>query len=477
MKRQAKAIVLAAAWMLAADRAGAQIPLTGSADRRPQTGIAEVRPLAEQYIDTRNGLSLADAIARAIDREPTLRAARAEIDVARGMRIQAGLRPNPTLSFERREEPAGTDNQTMMQVQWPLDLFRRPARVATADREVEATERSVDDRIRMLVADVRLRYGQAASAIREMTVAGDLATSMRSAFELLGRRVEEGAAPPLDRDIMDVELRRIESDRLLAAGRAAAAMFELRRAIGMSADTPLMLRDTLEALAPRPVPDAADQATAAAGVPVTPVSDIATDVAVHLAVDVAMVRQRADVREAEARVNVAESRLARARSESRFDVSLFGSYSRMDQGFSQMGFNANGGLDRVHGVFHYVSAGAMVTVPLGNRNQGGIAAARAEHVGAGARFDAVQLAAQAELAAAEAQDTQSRRALALIEGSVRLARQNLDVVRQTYALGRATVSDVLVEQRRYLDVERAYTETLKAAYEARTALQRARGDR
>jgi cobalt-zinc-cadmium efflux system outer membrane protein len=150
---------------------------------------------------------------------------------------------------------------------------------------------------------------------------------------------------------------------------------------------------------------------------------------------------------------------------------------RMDQGFPQMGFDEGGGLARVRGVFHYVSAGAMVTVPITNRNQGEVARAQAERVSATARLEAVQLAAQTELAAAEAQDLQTRRALAWVEGGVRLARQNLDVVQQTYELGRTTVADVLAEQRRYLDIERAYTETLKAAYEARTALQRARGDR
>ena len=39
-----------------------------------------------------------------------------------------------------------------------------------------------------------------------------------------------------------------------------------------------------------------------------------------------------------------------------------------------------------------------------------------------------------------------------------------------------TVFDVLAERRRYLDVERAYTEALRAAYEARTALNRALGE-
>jgi outer membrane protein TolC len=57
-----------------------------------------------------------------------------------------------------------------------------------------------------------------------------------------------------------------------------------------------------------------------------------------------------------------------------------------------------------------------------------------------------------------------------------LARQNLSVVRQSYELGRTTIFEVLAEQKRYLDLERAYTETLRAAYEARTALNRAVGE-
>ena len=62
-------------------------------------------------------------------------------------------------------------------------------------------------------------------------------------------------------------------------------------------------------------------------------------------------------------------------------------------------------------------------------------------------------------------------------GGVRtLARQNLNVVRQTFDLGRATVFDVLTEQRRYLEIEQAYTTTLREAWEARAALKRALGE-
>jgi outer membrane protein TolC len=74
-------------------------------------------------------------------------------------------------------------------------------------------------------------------------------------------------------------------------------------------------------------------------------------------------------------------------------------------------------------------------------------------------------------------DEHARRAVAIYTSEARaLARQNLTVVAQTYELGRATVFDVLTEQRRYLEVERAFTNALWEAYQARQALRRALGE-
>jgi outer membrane protein TolC len=124
-----------------------------------------------------------------------------------------------------------------------------------------------------------------------------------------------------------------------------------------------------------------------------------------------------------------------------------------------------------------VAAGAAVTVPLRDRNQGSVAAAHAQRAGASAQLEAARLTAQAEVAAARVRDEHARQAVAVYTSDTRaLARQNLNVVSQTYELGRATVFDVLTEQRRYLDVERAFTTALREAYEARQALRRALGD-
>ena len=90
--------------------------------------------------------------------------------------------------------------------------------------------------------------------------------------------------------------------------------------------------------------------------------------------------------------------------------------------------------------------------------------------------DATRLSARAELGAARSLDPSAHEAARLFGGDAQtLARQNLEVVSQSYGLGRVTVFDVLAEQRRFLEIQRAYTDALRAAFDARTALLRALG--
>jgi cobalt-zinc-cadmium efflux system outer membrane protein len=412
------------------------------------TAVAQT---AQSFVDPTNGISLEQAIARALAQEPSIRAARTTVDVARGVREQAGLRRNISTSAEYRGEPSGTDNQTMVSVEWPLDLFRREGRVGVAEREVAAAELSVADRERLLAADVRARFGDALVALRDLAVLDELTDVSRQQHELLRSRVDEGASPPLERDLVDVELRRLNADRTLQLGRVERAMFELKRVMGASPDATIRLRDTLEDLVNRE----------SSAVPAPPEAG----------------EQRTDVREAAARVAVAEAKIDRAERDGRFDVSIFGGYTRMDAGFPQFGVSPAGTPERVHGLFHYVTGGATVMLPLLNRNQGEVTAARAERAGAVALQEAAALSAKTEIAAARAVDQRAREAVLSFAGDgLQLARRNLSIVRQSYELGRTTIFEVVAEQKRYLDFERAYTETLSAAYEARTALNRALGE-
>ena len=405
--------------------------------------------LRSKYVDPASGLDLQEAIRRALEQEPDLRSARTDVDVARGMRLQADLRPNPMLSFTQQEEPSGPDRQTRIEFSWPLDLYRKAGRVGVAEREIDAARFVVADRERLLAAEVRMKYGDVAAAVRELTVLDDLFTAASKQHALVAARVEQGSTPPLERNMLRVEVQRLESERLRQSGVVEGALIDLKRALGMTPVVPLKIRDDLEQLVRQ---DAA-----------LPETSVLNQV-------------RPDVEAAQARVRVADAQIDRAQREGRVDVNLFGTYMRMDSGFPLRAFG-DAGLEPIRGVFHYVAAGAAVTIPLRDGNQGTVAAARALRAGASAQLEASQLAAEAEVAAARVRDEHARQALAVFTSDIRaLARQNLIVLRQTYELGRATVADVLAEERRYLDVERAFTSALREAYEARQALKRALGD-
>jgi outer membrane protein, heavy metal efflux system len=406
---------------------------------------------ASPLLDRVGGLGLNEAIALAREREPSLQAARADVDVARGQRRQGELRPNPSLTFENRQEPGGTDHLVSVGVEWPLDLFRRRGRVLTGDREIAVAESLAADRERTLVADVVLHYGRAVAAVREAQVAADLAATVEAHATAMRTRAEAGAAPRLEADLLRVEARRLQAQRDLAEGRAERAVLALKPLLGMAAAERLTLRESLEAL----VAVHAQPTPAAAG----------------------GVRTRGDVRAAIQRELVAEAQVDQARRDGRFDVSLFGSYMRMDAGFPQLGLSSTGAPERVRGRFTYVSAGAVVMLPLLDRQQGRVAAAQAERVAADGRRRATELAAASELAGAMARVETGQRALsAYADGTREVARRNLEVVRQTFDLGRATVFDVLAEQRRYVEFEQGYTAALLEAWEAYAEVRRAMGD-
>jgi cobalt-zinc-cadmium efflux system outer membrane protein len=426
------------------------------------TGSAAAQAGAEsttsRFVDPVNGLSLEQAIARALEQEPSLRSTREQINVAQGTRLQAGLRPNPSVSFEQRAEPGGTDRLTTASIEWPLDLYRRTGRVAVADLELTDAKLAAADRQRLLVADVRTRYGEVLAGVRELALFDQMVTAAQQQLELLRGRVTEGAAPPIDRNVLDVEVRRLRAARLVRLGRVEAAIVTLKTLLGLRPDATLSVRETLDSVVQRERESAAFPAAVSASPPPD---------------------NRPDVRQAALRVDLADAKADRAARGGRFDVSLYASYMHMDSGFPQRGLGPMGEFERVRGQFNYIAGGATVSLPLFNRNQGDVASAKAERASATAALDASRLNAEAEIAVARLQYERAREALGVYaddtEDTRMLARQNLTVVGQSYELGRVTVFDVLAEQRRYLDVEMAYADALRTVYEAKTALDLALG--
>lgn len=421
---------------------------TGSMALLAQSG----RPL-DRIVDPLAGLTIEQTVAAALDKLPALRAARAAVAAAQARRTQAGLRPNPSVSAGWREEIGGMDRMNELSVTVPLDLFRRGARVALAESGIAVADAEARRAILAAELEVRSRYAAVLAATRRAEVASELESTAQRTYQLLAARVEEGAAPPLDRDLARVEFERMAARARAAWADAEGAILDLGRSMGLVAAGNLRVRGSLEAL----IADT-DVVGLAAGEPA------------------ARIDARPDVQAADARIREREAGINRARSEGRWDLSMAAGYARMRSGFPFTAFDGGGRLRGIEATFHNVSLGAMVMVPLFNRNQGAVSEAIAERSLAEAEAAAARLTAASELARASialraALDVAERYRASILPQSVR----NMETVTERYELGRGTLFDVLQARQQLLQVQDEYTEALRRAYDAYVAALGARG--
>src|SRR5262245_84897 len=405
------------------------------------TAVAQAQPGAEITVD--------ELVARALMDSPDLRAARADIEAAAGRLQQAALRPNPMLELGG-QRALSSDNNVTIGLSVPLDLNgRKEGRVGVAERQQQMKRAHVRDRERRLAADVRMKAGELLAAQRSLAVTDDLLGVNRDGLRLVQNRVREGATPSLEENLMLVEVNRLDAMRQMLASRVDIASLQLKALAGMAPEAPLAVRGDLTSAVPPPAAEeAARQALAS----------------------------RPDLAAARADAAMGAAKIRKERAEGRWDASVNVGYQRQDMGFDLNGITNTGGTRPIQNVFHYFGAGVSIMLPVRNRKQGDGAAAAAEaQVGEG-RLQFAELTVRQEVASALAQYEAARRSLEIYERGVRdVAVRNLSVVRQTYALGRGSLLDVIGEQRRYIDIENGYTDVLRQVYDARVEIDRVTG--
>lgn len=402
-----------------------------------------------RYFDPTNGMTADQAVTYALSHNAELLAARSEVEAARALVRQAALRPNPSVEFEQKEQLGGSDNTSIVAGMWPLELGgRRSTRVLVAQKELEVKERLLADRERLLAAEVRNKFGAALAEILKLGFSEDLINTTDRGFRLVAAKVKEGQTAPLEENMLLVEVNRIRSVRETNEGKVEVALLELRNLAGMKPEEPLRLKGDFDHL-------------------------LSTLPTVAMATEEAL-RTRPDIQAARANEELASARIDQARANGRLDASLTGKYERMDFSFPQQGLNMAGQVVPIQGVFHSVSAGLRLDIPVRNKNQGVIAAAIAENDAAKRRREFAELTVRNEVASAFARYQRAARASEIYRVGVReQASSNLDVIRQTYELGSKTLLDYIAEQRRFIDLETGYIDALLETYLARIEIQRA----
>jgi outer membrane protein, heavy metal efflux system len=204
---------------------------------------------------TPSSLSLSDAMARAVEANRTLLAARTAraIDAA-GIQA-AGQRPNPEVGFEAaRETPHWAFTGTI-----PLELSgKRQRRIDVANATLAVTEAETARITADVRADVRRAYFQAVGAIRRVAIAEELTAIAVRARDTAQDRFQTGAAPRLEALQASLALALGQNEVAAARGDLNAARADLNALLAYPLDASPALADPLEA-GQLPTPEAAVQ--------------------------------------------------------------------------------------------------------------------------------------------------------------------------------------------------------------------------
>src|SRR5260370_23139096 len=215
------------------------VALVGSLSLAVQEAHARA---GSDFLDLQGGVTETELVTRAFASNPSLLAQRQQIAMAKGDVTQARIRQNPSLTLGGLKEVNGGDNAINVKGSPPLELFgRRARRTEVAENKEEATQQGVADHERLLTGEVRMRFGQALAARRDLTFVEQLLQVNRDFLRLMEDLAREGAFPPLDTDEIRVEANRVETLRIDYQAKAEVALFALKETVGVDPEEPIRL--------------------------------------------------------------------------------------------------------------------------------------------------------------------------------------------------------------------------------------------
>ena len=287
-------------------------------------------------------LTLDAALSRAQTQSPLVTAAEASVKAAEGRARQAGLMPNPEAGLQS-ENFAGSGPygrfgaaETTVTISQRLELGgKRRTRAVAANAEVDAARIGFTIAKADLTQEVRVRYAEALAAQDRLVLARETATRAEGLSKVAGALVEAGREPPLRALRAEAASREAAAAVIAAEAEALAARRALVTLWGDAGETIELVRGQDPAAPPQTTIDPSETL---------------------------------DVRQARADLETARAVIDRERAAGRPDLTVQAGVRR----FEQTGDSA-------------MIVGFTAPIPISNRNQGTVAAARADATAAEAR--------------------------------------------------------------------------------------------
>jgi cobalt-zinc-cadmium efflux system outer membrane protein len=184
-------------------------------------------------------LTLTGALQRALEANPRLTAAERDIAMAGGRKLQAGVLPNPEISFEA-DNVFGTGPyrgtgaaEYTLQLSQLIELGgKRVARVAAGSAELEAY-RWQREAVRLeILSDTAIAYFSVLAAQRRIAIYDQHIGALQRLTPFLQKRVEAGASPPSEVARAQIAADLVRAERERARATLAIARLELTTLMG-----------------------------------------------------------------------------------------------------------------------------------------------------------------------------------------------------------------------------------------------------
>ncbi|MFJ2546901.1 TolC family protein [Pseudomonas sp. NPDC087612] len=377
-------------------------------------------------------LTLESALQTARDNNPELAAARWGIDIAEGERRQAGVLPNPQLSWEVEDTRKGSQTTTVGVSQLFELGGKRGARLDVAGRDAELAALELERQRNVLRAEVIAAFQAAAQAQEGLQLAEQSLRLSERALQVVQGRVRAGSASPVEATRAQVQLSEVRLEQGRAEQALTVAYQQLAAVTGAARVQFSRVDGGLQAN-----------------------NDIPSRT---LLLD--RLEQTADLRLARLQIDQREAALGLARSQRIPDltVSVGSQYSETDR-------------ERINVV------GLSVPIPLFDRNQGNVLAAARRADQARDQRNGAELRLRSEVVQALAQWSTAASEVQTFDRSILpSAQQALDAATRGFERGKFAFLDVLDAQRTLVAARLQYLQAQAQSSEARVRLERIFGD-
>lgn len=377
-------------------------------------------------------LTLERALQSAFAHNPNLAAAQWEIGVAEGDRQQAGLIPNPQVSWEAEDTRRRSRTTTLMLSQ-PLELGgKRGARIEVAERAQDAASIELERRRNELRADVFQAFYNSTIAQQRLLLTEQSLQLAERGLRVAQGRINAGKAAPVEAMRAQVQLSQVRLELRRAERDQATAYQQLAQVTGAPQATFTRVEEPTTAL-----PAIASPQTLLDRLPTT-----------------------AELRLARLQINQKEASLGleKALRIPDLTVSIGSQYSETDR-------------ERVN------LLGVSMPIPLFNRNQGNVLAAARRTDQARDLRNASELRLRSEVQSGlEQWATANTEVNAFNQVILPAAQSAVDTATRGFEMGKFNFLDVLDAQRTLFEARSQYLQAVADSTDARVRIERIYGD-